>query len=55
MAERNELERSVLHKHYVQLKTFNQIAEEEFYTKTWILQVHAKALKNLNNLLKSIP
>lgn len=51
----NELERSVLHKKYVQFKTFNQIADEEFYTKTWILKIHTKALKNINELLKSIP
>ena len=51
----NELERSVLHKKYVQFKPFNQIADEEFYTKTWILKVHKKALEKMNDLLKSIP
>ena len=49
----NELERSVLHKHYVQFKTYNQIADEEFYTKTWILKIHIRALNNLM-LLNSI-
>lgn len=49
----NELERSVLHKHYVQFKSINEIADEEYYTNKWISSIHTKALKKVGKIINS--
>ena len=46
------LQYTVIHKHYVQYKSFVEIAEEENYTYQWILRVHNKALKEISEILK---
>lgn len=42
---------AIIHKHYVQYKTFVEIAEEENYTYQWILRVHNKALKEISEII----
>lgn len=46
------LQYSVIHKHYVQYKTFAEIANEEHYTYQWILKVHSRALDNITKILE---
>ena len=43
---------TVIHKHYVQYKSFVEIAEEENYTYQWVLRVHNKALGEIEEILK---
>lgn len=50
----NALEYTVLHKHYIQYKTFTLIAEEMGYSYDYILEVHPKALKKLENLQNTL-
>lgn len=40
-----EIQRMVLYKHYIQRKRLRKIAEEEYYTPTYIREVHSAALK----------
>lgn len=49
------LQYTVIHKHYVQYKTFVEIAEEENYTYQWILKVHNRAIKEISKILKKKP
>jgi phosphoglycerate-specific signal transduction histidine kinase len=46
------LQYNILHKHYVQYKSFVEIASEEGYTYPWILECHAKALKKVQDIIK---
>ena len=46
------LQYNILHKHYVQYKSFVEIANEEGYTYPWILECHAKALKKVQDIIK---
>ncbi len=45
------LQYTVIHKHYVQYKSFVEIAEEENYTYQWILRVHNKALSKIEEII----
>lgn len=47
----NSLEYAVIHQHYVQYKTLAQIAIDKCYTHQYIIEVHKKALKNIQNIL----
>ncbi len=47
----NPLHYSVLYKHYVQFKTFVQIADEEHYSYAYILEIHMKAVENIEKIL----
>lgn len=49
----NPLHYSVLHKHYVQFKSFVEIAREEHYSYPYILEIHSNALKNVQKILKN--
>lgn len=48
------LQYSILHKHYVQYKTFGEIAGEEGYTYSWVLENHAKGLKKVQNIINNL-
>lgn len=50
----NPLEYTVLHKKYIQYKRFDDIAAEENYTLQYIYEVHAKALKKIDDMLKNL-
>lgn len=50
----NNLQYIVLHKHYVQYKSFTDIADEEGYSNVWILKIHQEALKNVEKILNCI-
>lgn len=50
----SNLQYIVLHKHYVQYKSFTNIAKEEGYSDVWILKVHSEGLKNVQNILNCI-
>ncbi|MGD6877850.1 hypothetical protein [Bacillus infantis] len=44
-------EYDVLHKKYIQLKDFKEIAPEVGKAYTWVTSVHGRALKNLQSIL----
>lgn len=44
---------NVLRKRYVQFKSFTKIADEMCYSYQYILEVHSKALKNVQKILDS--
>lgn len=46
------LQYTVLHKHYVQYKSFAEIAEEEHYSYDGIMKVKRKALEQVDVILK---
>lgn len=48
----NPLQYAVLSKHYIQYKSFAQIAEEEHYSYWYILEVHGAAVKRVREILK---
>lgn len=48
----NPLQYTVLHKHYVQYKSFAEIAEEEHYSYDGIMKVKRKALEQVDAILK---
>ena len=48
----NPLHYTVLHKHYVQYKTFAKIAEEEHYSYDGIMKVKRKALEQVETILQ---
>lgn len=50
----DELQYTILHKHYVQGKKFSLIAEEEHYTEVYISQQHQKALKKVQKIINCI-
>ncbi len=50
----NRLQYTVLHKHYVQYKSFQEIALEEHYGYSWIVENHAKGLKSVQNILNNL-
>lgn len=50
----NSLEYTVLHQHYVQYKTLAQIAIDKGYSHQYIIEVHKKALINIQNILNSL-
>ena len=47
----DELQYTILHKHYVQGKAFSLIAEEEHYSTEWISKNHSKALAKVQRLI----
>jgi hypothetical protein len=47
----DELQYTILHKHYVQGKKFSLIAEEEHYSTEWISKSHSKALAKVQRIL----
>ena len=49
---KNSLQYTVLHKHYVQYKSFAEIAEEEHYSYDGIMKVKRKALEQVEEILK---
>ncbi len=49
----DRLQYTVLHKRYVNLMKFEDIAEEQHYSSRWILKVHSKGLNNIQNILNS--
>lgn len=48
----NPLQYVILHKHYVQYKSFAEIAEEEHYSYDGIMKVKRKALEQVDEILK---
>jgi hypothetical protein len=48
---RNPVQYTVLHKHYVQYKSFAEIAEEEHYSYDGIMKVKRKALEQVDAIL----
>lgn len=46
------LQYAVLSKHYIQYKTFGQIAEEEHYSYWYILEIHGAAVKRVRDILQ---
>lgn len=48
----NPLHYTVLHKHYVQYKSFAEIAEEEHYSYDGIMKVKRKALEQVDAILE---
>ena len=49
-----EAEYDVLHKIYVQYKTLYEVADERNIAYSWATTIHGRALKSLDNILKSI-
>lgn len=49
-----EAEYDVLHKIYVQYKTLYEVADERDIAYSWATSLHGRALKSLENILKSI-
>ena len=47
----DELQYTILHKHYVQVKKFSLIAEEEYFSTEWISKNHTKALAKVQRIL----
>lgn len=43
----------IIYKRYFLFETWEQIAEDKNYTFQWLHKLHAKALKKVQNLLKS--
>lgn len=48
------LQYNILHKHYVQGKSFTEIAEEENYHPVWISKNHALAIEKVQNILNRL-
>ena len=44
----------ILHKHYVQFKSFSIIAKEEGFSVVWVRKLHKSALENVQNILNCI-
>lgn len=44
---------NVLYKHYVEMKTFVVIAEEEHYSYAYILEIHPKAVEKVEKILNN--
>jgi hypothetical protein len=51
---KNPVQYTVLHKHYVQYKSFAEIAEEEHYSYDGIMKVKRKALEQVDAILMKI-
>ena len=49
----DRLEYTVLYKRYMQQMKFEDIADEEYYSKRWIVTVHANGIKNLQTILNN--
>ena len=49
----DRLQYSVIYKRYVDQKKFEDIAEEEHYSYRWVLTVHSKGMKKLQNILNT--
>ena len=49
-----EAEYDVLHKIYVQYKTLYEVADERDIAYSWATSIHGRALKSLDEILKSI-
>lgn len=49
----DRLQYTVLHKHYIQLKKFYEIADEENYTYDYIMKKHAAGIKKIEKLLNN--
>ena len=49
----DRLQYNVLHKRYLQLMEFDDIAEKEHYSKQWIYKIHKQALENIQIILNS--
>jgi NAD(P)H-dependent flavin oxidoreductase YrpB (nitropropane dioxygenase family) len=52
--EESNIQYKILHKRYVQFKSFNEIADEENYTTVWISKLHTEALEKVQNILNSL-
>jgi DNA-directed RNA polymerase specialized sigma subunit len=50
----DQLQYTILHKHYVQGKSFTEIAEEECYSDVWISKNHARAIEKVQKIINSI-
>lgn len=50
----NTLEYTVLHKRYVQYKSFGKIAAEENYSYQYIIEVHGRGLKKFQKILNNL-
>ena len=50
----NPLDYAVLHKHYVQYKSFGKIAAEENYSYQYIIEVHGRGLKKVQKILNNL-
>lgn len=42
----------VLHKHYVEYMSYTEIAEEEHYSYTWIMEIRDRALQEVDKILQ---
>ena len=49
----DRLQYNILHKRYLQLMEFEDIAEKEHYSKQWIYKIHKQALENIQIILNS--
>ncbi len=49
----DRLQYNILHKRYLQLMEFEDIAEKEHYSKQWIYKIHKQALDNIQIILNS--
>ena len=50
----NTLEYTVMHERYIQYMSLKDIAEKECYSYSYILTVHARGLKKIQNYLNTI-
>jgi len=50
-----QLQQDVIHGHYVQYKSLVDIAKDKGYTYAWILEVHAEALRTVQELIDKLP
>lgn len=48
------LQYTVIYKRYMRQKKFEDIAEEEHYSRQWISNVHCQGLKNIQNILNTL-
>ncbi len=49
----DRLQYNILHKRYLQLMEFEDIADKEHYSKQWIYKMHKQALDNIQIILNS--
>ena len=49
----DRLQYNILHKRYLQLMEFEDIADKEHYSKQWIYKIHKQALENIQIILNS--
>lgn len=50
----DRLQYTVLCKRYLKLMKFEDIAEQEHYSRQWISEAHSQGLKNIQNILNTL-